>query len=233
MNEDTNTNTNEAAKSLEDLRALARDMNELALALTTGEKMKGFAMALRLVTFSDRIRQALGEMPRMGEKVADFQKRQATLFAAASAAIREATELAAGAKAASDIPAPGQIAGEAANTTDEAEPGWLEVRERGMKFSRFSTETRRHLLAKEPGNKCQPSKLHEIRVEPCEVAPGDFDARYAIDGKIKIALLAHSVSKAEKCALAAAKAYMRDSHHNARKNRRGEKRQAAEAKNGD
>lgn len=218
------TNTNEAAKSLEDLRALAKDMNELALALTHGETMGEFSMALRLDTYSNRIRQALGEMPRMGEKVADFQKRQETLFAAASAAIREATELAA--KRAADDSAPRLTGGEPAPPAEE--PGWLEVRERGMKFSRFSTETRRHLLAKEPGNKCNPARLHEIRVEPCEVAPGDFDARYAVDGKIKIALLAHSVSKAEKCALAAAKAYMRDSHHSARKNRRGEKAQAAE-----
>lgn len=226
MNEDTNRNA--AAESLEDLRALAKDMNELTLALTHGEKMGEFTMALRLDTYSDRIRQALGEMPRVGEKVADFQKRQETLFAAASAAIREATKQAA--KRAADESAPRLTGEEPAPPAEE--PGWLEVRERGMKFSRFSTETRRHLLAKEPGNKFYPARLHEITITPSLIVKGDFEAGYYQDGELKFALLAHSVNKAEKCALAAAKAYMRDSHHRARMNRRGEKRQA-EAEKGE
>lgn len=85
MSEDTNRNA--AAESLDELRALARDIDELALALTQGEKMGEFAMALRLDTYSDRIRQALGEMPRMGEKEEGFKARRHALNEAWAAAI--------------------------------------------------------------------------------------------------------------------------------------------------
>lgn len=209
---------NEVTKSLDELRKVESDIVELALALTRDRMEMGeVAMAMRLDTFIDHIKQALGEMPRPGEKKEDFDARREKLRKAAEAAIQAASdtppEAIAAAKAA--------LEEDAAPTTPEAEtkPSWLEVRKRGMKFSRFSTPTRRTLIAKEEDTKrgSFPARLHKIEVRPAAGLSSDFMAEYSVNGELKFSLLAHSPSKAESCALVAAKEYMRRSAHRGRK----------------
>ena len=84
--------TNVAAMALTELKALEWEMDELSRALMDGQKMGEFAIALRLDAFSDRILEALGTMPRQGEKVEDFDRRQKTLERAWDAAIIAAKE---------------------------------------------------------------------------------------------------------------------------------------------
>ena len=209
-NKDQGT-ANEVTKSLDELRKVESDIVELALALTRDRMEMGeIAMAMRLDTFIDHIQQALGEMPRPGEKKEDFDARREKLRKAAEAAIQ----------AASDTP-----------PEAEMKPSWLEVRERGMKFSRFSTPTRRTLIAKKEDTKrgSFPARLHKIEVRPAAGLSSDFMAEYSVDGELKFSLLAHSPSKAESCALVAAKEYMRRSAH---RGRNCKKRQAAKTKEG-
>ena len=209
-NKDQGT-ANEVTKSLDELRKVESDIVELALALTRDRMEMGeIAMAMRLDTFIDHIQQALGEMPRPGEKKEDFDARREKLRKAAEAAIQ----------AASDTP-----------PEAETKPSWLEVRERGMKFSRFSTPTRRTLIAKKEDTKrgSFPARLHKIEVRPAAGLSSDFMAEYSVDGELKFSLLAHSPSKAESCALVAAKEYMRRSAH---RGRNCKKRQAAKTKEG-